>query len=320
MTDPAGAEHAGSSGIIARLRELATFIAPTTVATALLFYFGYVATRSRFEYFGVYLDMTNLSTQNLLLYGLEVVYVPAALAFLTALVLVAVHSTVSWLAGRKDRDGATFLLALAIALGGLLLLGRALIGMFISRIEENEPVPGTTALALAAGPALIAYAVCMAGRVAGRRLAEGDDGARGLERFAAWSAGERASRLRHGALACVIGLAVAGLFWAANEFAWAYGAGKAYDDALHMRERPAVILESREELVDPPPGIDEMVLAASTTAAENGGFRYRYEGLRLLLTSDGRLYLVPQQWSEDSRTTVVTYDENVRVRLIPTPH
>jgi hypothetical protein len=63
-----------------------------------------------------------------------------------------------------------------------------------------------------------------------------------------------------------------------------------------------------------------MVLAASTTAAENGGFRYRYEGLRLLLTSDGRLYLVPQQWSEDSRTTVVTYDENVRVQLIPTPH
>ena len=207
------------------------------------------------------------------------------------------------------------LLALAAALGGLLLVGRALVGMFVPRVEEGEPVPGTTALALAAGPALLAYAAWLAGKVAGRRLADDGGPAGGPVRFAAWSAGERATRLRRGALACVIGLGVAGTFWAANEFAWAYGAGKAYDDAVHMGERPPVVLETREQLAGPPPGIEKVMVAGGS--AGDGGFHYRYEGMRLLLASGGRLYLVPQQWTAQSRTTVVPYDGNVRVQLLP---
>jgi hypothetical protein len=307
----------GTSGLLVRLREIASFIAPTTLATALLFYFGYVATRSRFEYFGVYLDMTDLSNQNLLLYGIEVVYVPAALAFLTVLLIVAVHGTVSWLVSRPERDSLTLLLSLAAALGGLLLVGRALLGMFRPSIEETEPVPGTTALALAVGPALIAYAAWIAGRVSSRKLADEGGRARGSVRFAAWSASAGAARFRHGAVACVIGLAVAGLFWAANEFAWAYGAGKAYDDATKMWKRPPVILETKEQLAGPPPGIEETVLPPAAAAEGADAFRYRYQGLRLLLTSGGRLYLVPQQWTEGSRTTVVTYNEDVRVQLLP---
>ncbi len=316
MSDqPDGTGRPESAGVLSRLRELASFVAPTTVATALLFYFGYVATRSRFEYFGVYLDMTDLSNQNLLLYGLEVVYVPAALAFLAVLLLVAVHGVVSWLVSGAERDPVSMLLALAAALGGLLLVGRALIGMLVPRVEESEPVPGTTALALAAGPALLAYAAWLAGKVAGRRLADDGGPAGGPVRFAAWSAGERATRLRRGALACVIGLGVAGTFWAANEFAWAYGAGKAYDDAVHMGERPPVVLETREQLAGPPPGIEKVMVAGGS--AGDGGFHYRYEGMRLLLASGGRLYLVPQQWTAQSRTTVVPYDGNVRVQLLP---
>jgi hypothetical protein len=319
VTEPESGAGGAAVGVLGRLRELAAFVAPTTVATALLFYFGYVATRSRFEYFGVYLDMTDLSNQSLLLYGLEVVYVPAALGFLAVLLIVGLHAAVSWLATGAERDSVTLLVALAAALGGLLLAGRALVGMLVPRVEENEPVPGTTALALAAGPVLLAYAAWIAGRVASRQSIEGNEPTRGWVRFAAWSAGERGSRLRHGAVACVIGLAVAGLFWAANEFAWAYGEGRAYDDALRMPERPAVVLESREQLAGPPPGITESVLVAGRTAAD-GGFRYRYEGGRLLLASGGRLYLVPRHWTKESRTTVVPYDENVRVQLLPTPH
>jgi hypothetical protein len=43
--------------------------------------------------------------------------------------------------------------------------------MFLPHIKENEPVPGTTALALAAGPACIAYAVWIGTRIGNRRLA-----------------------------------------------------------------------------------------------------------------------------------------------------
>ena len=295
-------------GVVGRLRELAGIVAPTTVVAALLFYFGYVATRSRFEYFGVYLDITDLSNQSLLLYGLEVVYVPAALAFLAVLLIVGLHSTVSWLTSDAARDPASLLVALGTGLAGLLLVGRALVGMFVPSVEEREPVPGTTALALAAGPALLAYAVWIASRVAARRAVGGPLG------FAAWLAGDSAARLRRSALACVLALAVAGLFWAANEFAWAYGAGRAYDDALHMRDRPAVVLETKDPLTGPLPGVRETDLAGGQDAA----FRYRYEGLRLLVAGGGRLFLVPERWVAASRTTVVRYDDGVRIQLVPT--
>ncbi|MFL6130754.1 MAG: hypothetical protein ACJ73E_17030 [Mycobacteriales bacterium] len=296
------------AGVVGRLRELAGIVAPTTLVAALLFYFGYVATRSRFEYFGVYLDVADLSNQSLLLYGLEVVYVPAALAFLAVLLIVAAHGLVSWLVGEAARDPVSLLVALGLGLTGLLLLGRALVGMFVPSIEEHEAVPGTTALALAAGPALLAYAVWIASRVAQGKPADGPP------RLLAWLAGDSAARLRYGALACVLALAVAGLFWAANEFAWAYGAGRAYDDALHMRDRPAVILETKDPLTGPLPGVTETDLAGR----KDETYRYRYEGLRLLVAAGGRLFLVPERWVAASRTAVVPYDDGVRMQLAPT--
>lgn len=42
------------SQIRERLGAVANVIAPTTVVTTLLFYFGYVATTARFGHFGVY--------------------------------------------------------------------------------------------------------------------------------------------------------------------------------------------------------------------------------------------------------------------------
>jgi hypothetical protein len=283
----------------ARFRELASVVAPTTVVTALLFYFGYVATRSRFEYFGVYLDLTDLSTQNLLLYGLEVVYVPAALAFLAALLVVGVHGAVSWMLADRRRDQASLVVALAVALGGLLLVGRALVGMLVVEVEAAE-VPGTTALALATGPVLLAYAAWIAGRVTTRRSPG---------HLTAWFASPGASRLRHSAVACVVGLVVAGLFWATNEFASAYGSWRAYDDALHLPDRPGVVLEAKEPINDPPEGV--------TVARGSQAFPHRYEGLRLLLASGGRLFLVPEHWTRGSRTIVVPYDGSVRMQLFP---
>lgn len=316
MTDGTDGEGSSSTaGVLARLRELASFIAPTTVATSLLFYFGYVATRSRFEYFGVYLEMTDLSNQNLLLYGLEVVYVPAALAFLATLLLVAVHGTVRWLVSTARRDSVNAAIALAAALGGLLLIGRALVGILVPRVEATEPIPGTTALTLAAGPALMGYAAWIASRIATRAAGAGD--ASGPVRFAAWCAGDSATRLRRSALGCIIALSVAGLFWAANEFAWAYGAGRAYDDALHMPERPAVILETKEPLTGLPDGITATLLPDGGTA-ETATFCCRYDNMRLLLASGGRLFLVPQDWTATSRTVVVPYDSDVRIQLMPT--
>jgi hypothetical protein len=45
-----------------RLSQFASIAAPSSVAAALLFYFGYVATYARYLYFGVDLTALDLST------------------------------------------------------------------------------------------------------------------------------------------------------------------------------------------------------------------------------------------------------------------
>lgn len=109
-------------------------------------------------------------------------------------------------------------------------------------------------------------------------------------------------------------LLVAGLFWMANGFAALYGKGRAEDDVRALPRRPEVVLDTTDPL-DFPAGVTETQLPADA-----GDFRYRYRGLRLLVESGGRLFLVPAVWDQDlSRAVVVEYGESVRLQLIPQP-
>jgi hypothetical protein len=305
------AEDGGTDGFsFARLKQLTSIIAPTTMITALLFYFGYIGTKSRFEYFGVYLDMTDLSNQQLLLYGLEVIYVPAALGFIAVLVVIAVHAGVVWLLDVRRSDTAILVIGLGAILLGILLIGRGLVGILVSRVYENEEPPGTTELALAIGPATAAYGIWICVRRV-RRVAAGG---RTPSAFLTWYDSTVMMGLRRSGQICAGGLVVAGLFWAVHTFAWAFGEDRAYRFALDLPEQPEVVLDTGERLTDVPAKVTESPLPATQEAA----YRYRYRGLRLLLASGGRLFLVPQPWTRQGRTLVVPYDGDVRIQLIPT--
>jgi hypothetical protein len=301
----------GAEGLsFARLKQLTSIIAPTTMITALLFYFGYIGTKSRFAYFGVYLDMTDLSNQQLLLYGLEVIYVPAALGFTAVLVAVAIHAGVIWLLDVRKSDTAALVIGLGAILLGILLIGRALVGILVPQVADHE-YPATTQLALTLGPAMTAYGIWICVRRA--RRATADD--RGASAFVTWYDGAMMKGLRRSGQIGAAGLIVAGLFWTVHAFAWAYGPGLAYEDAVELPKRPEVVLDTTERLSDVPPLITESTLPATKEAA----FRYRYRGLRLLLASGGRLFLVPRNWTVQGRTLVVPYNSDVRIQLIPTP-
>jgi hypothetical protein len=306
---PPPAEQDAPEGLWSdRLKQLTSVIAPTTMISALLFYFGYIGTRSRFEYFGVYLDMTDLSNQQLLLYGLEVIYVPAALGFTAILAVIVMHACVRWLLDVRKSDTAALVIGLGAVLLGILLMGRALVGIFVSRVYDNEIV-GTTQLALATGPAAAAYGIWICIRRARRAMADG----RAPSAFVAWYDGTAMKGLRRGGQVCAAGLVVAGFFWAVHQFAWASGQDRAYDDAVGLPKEPEIILDTGERLTDVPATVKESEL----TATQEAVFRYRYRGLRLLVASGGRLFLVPQPWTEQSRTLVVPYDGDVRIQLIP---
>jgi hypothetical protein len=269
----------------ARVRDIAGIVAPTTALTALLLYFGYIGTRARFAYFGVYLDLTEISNQDLVLYGLEVLYVPAALVLLAILAGAGCHAAVRWLVGRPDRRRAAITAAAFAILAGVLLLARGVIGLLVVRVSRTE-IPGTSPLALALGPALIAYGLWAGGKVLGRH------------------------RVHRVVTVAAAGLVLVGLFWAANSFAWAFGQGRAVDDARTLPDRAEVVLDVKERLLDLPEGVSE-------TALPGEGFRYRYRGLRLLVAAGDRLFLVPATWTERGRTLIIPYDNDVRIQLIP---
>lgn len=322
--------------IWARLWTVANVIAPTTALTTLLFYFGYVATTARFRYFGVYLDMVDLSLQEMLLYGVEVVYPPLIVLAVISLVVIAAHTTVRWTVSSPDRDAITGWVGLFTVLLGLLAFTRGVVGLLVPRVARTETI-ATTPVCLGCGALAIAYGLGLlrtfAIRWDRRRAAVGDPPADPVPaappappappeppapaahsgELADWLESPAVRRISRYALAWVAVIVVAGSFWTANSFAAAYGRGRALDDAASLEHRPEVVLYTKEPLRDVPTGVEQTEVAA----AEKDSYRFRYRGLRLLVESNGRLFLVPARWiAGSSETLVVPYDDSVRIGLI----
>jgi hypothetical protein len=104
----------------------------------------------------------------------------------------------------------------------------------------------------------------------------------------------------------------AGIFWATATIAQWSGLGLAKYDAQHLDALPSIILDTKERLfLRDGPVIGETVLPSS----DGQTFHYRYRGLRLLIESQNRMFLVPYQWSASDSTLIVPLDGSVRIQF-----
>ena len=96
---------------------LSSFVAPLTLVTALLFYFGYVSTREFFRYFGVDVDIIGLSSQEFVMRSPGALFIPVMVLTLLAAGMLRKEP-----GGRVSREG---LLGLAYLVGaaGTLMVG-----------------------------------------------------------------------------------------------------------------------------------------------------------------------------------------------------
>ncbi|MFE6615904.1 hypothetical protein [Amycolatopsis sp. NPDC057786] len=289
MTD----EQPPQSAFLHRLSQFASVAAPTSVAAALLFYFGYVATYARYAYFGVDLTALDLSTIEVLLHGAEALYVPvAALVVLTLVLHLLVRGIKRMLASRRWRR-LVRIFAVALVPLGVLLFARGVVGVVWPEVSQTE-FPGTTPITLGFGLPLAA---------AGLRL-----------RRAALGRARRKGPSETVVLTCLCLNVLLGLFWATNSFASAYGRGIAHTVGKRIaKERPAVVIDTQEPLQLNLPGMQERLLPT----AEGQKFRYRYRGLHVLTEAGGKLLLVTAERNGRSGTIVVPYDGSVRVIFIP---
>src|SRR3954469_15545543 len=72
----------------------AGIVAPASVLSALLFYFGYVSSRSQYEYFGVDVDTIGLSTQDYVMRSPQPLLVPLLVLTLVGAGLLVLHALI----------------------------------------------------------------------------------------------------------------------------------------------------------------------------------------------------------------------------------
>jgi hypothetical protein len=272
-----------------------SIIAPATLITALLFYFGYVSSRAQFDYFGVDVDTIGLSTQDYVMRSPQPLLVP-----LLVLTLIGGGFLVAHIAARRRAavDPSFRSLAKRMVVAGLILLGLGVILLFAyAVIDDWAYYPLVTPLILAVGGTFTAYGISTI-----RWMDKRAQSAPGHSAFAG------------PAVLLSIWLAVAAsLFWATATVAQWSGRGLAKEQARSLSELPSVIVDSKQRLFIPSGiGVGERDL---TGEADNQTFRYRYWNLRLLIHGQDRMFLVPATWHPNNTTLLIPLDGDVRVQF-----
>ncbi len=292
MADPTAAEE--PTALLERVLSLGgRIIAPATVISTLLFYFGYVSSRSQYDYFGLDVDVIGLSTQDYVMRSPQPLLVPLLVLTLLGAGASAGHAVLRRRAGRTS--GLRFVARRMLLVGSVVLVA-GLVLLFGYAGIGRWPLYGLiTPLVLAVGSASTAYGL---GTL--RWLDERDPA--------------RRTRLGPGGVVILLWVAVAaGLFWGTATVAQWSGRGLAGEQAQRLDELSSVIVDSKQRLFLPADaGVRERDL---TGAATDQPYRFRYSNLRLLIQGDGAMFLVPGTWSPAATTIMLPVDGDVHVQF-----
>ena len=292
-SDPPAADRLGQFGKWLSLGG--SIIAPATLISTLLFYFGYVSSRAQYDYFGVDVDTIGLSTQDYVMRSPQPLLVPLLVLTLMGAGFSAAHAAVRRRATVEPsfRSVARLMVVaglLVLALGVVLLFGYAVIGRW-------PYYPLVTPLVLALGGQLTAYGLSTIRWMDGRT----DAGA------GKWAVARPAVLIS-------LWIAVAAsIFWATATVAQWSGRGLGKEQARNLGELPSVIVDSKQRLFLP---VGSAVAERELTGtADAQTFRYRYWNLRLLIQGNDRMFLVPATWHASNTTLVMPLNADVRVQF-----
>jgi hypothetical protein len=275
-------EELGATDALPRLfKVVGGIIAPTSLLTGLLFYFGRSRAAGYYRYFHVNSTVLDLTTNDYLFSGVVGLFVPIAVAALLALVLLWLNRLLLTRVppGARRR-------AVRVLVPGAGVIGVALLVLAFADLLTEGRVFGvnsyTGGLCLAIGVILVVYAVrllrlALPAPAAGRRAATG---------LAEW-----------GAAFLLVSI---GLFWAANGYAFGVGTGDAITLHGALPMVPEAVLYSQQSLSLAVPGVTE-VRCGDPDAA----YRFRYDGLRLVRQAGNQYLLLPATWDRATGTAVL---------------
>lgn len=291
--DPA--ERGALEGFSGLWRVVGQVAASTSLVLALMVYFGWVRTDVLFGAFGISSSALGQTVQDYALRSVGSLPRPLAVVLLALVLLRPAHHVVSRAVRSPHRIGrmvAPALLGIGVTAVGLGLLGFS--GLVVFDVEWPL-VP----MSLGLGLLVAAYGVTL--RPAPPR--RGTDPAPGRD-----PAPSALAVLQRVALAAILVLT---LFWSAAVYAQLDGVGAAERIAQRPASLPGAVVFTPHRLHIQTTGVVETVLPPEAEPR----YRYRYDGLRLLIRSEGRFFLLPVRWRPGQHAVVLNDDPEYRLEF-----
>lgn len=285
MTDDEGS----GSTLLRRLpsvtRLVAEVVAPTTLVTGLLFFFGWGHAYWFFHHFGVDSASLGLSRSDYLMRSVDGLFLPlagvAALALAVAWGrLLGEHLLPPSVRRPLRRWGPRA----AAVIGGLLVLN-GVSALFVATILNHG---------LAVAPLSFAVGIGILFRLVHRSGRAGPDWLAVLEWLAVF---------------VLVGLS---LFWAAFDYSAAVGRSRAAQFVDELPDAPETIVYSESRLNLSAPGVTEVRCAGDPDLA----YGFRYDGLTMLWQTGDEIVLLPLSWTRhDGVAVVIPRDAGVRLEF-----
>lgn len=298
MSTPRPEEATAATGVesfgLSRLGKLAAeIVAPTTLLTAVLFYFGWSHAFWFFDYFGVNSTVLGLTTQDFLMRAVDGLFVPITVAAVAGLAVVWGPAMLpARLRDRVRERIAPVVPRIASAVGLLLVVNG------LSRIVWLTPFNQTLAVAplcLGSGVVLLLYA-------ARRRRLQAAPNAAAPGHWIAW--------IEWSAVFALVGLS---MFWAANDYAAAVGTARAKELVQAIASHPKVVIYSARSL-----NLDQDGVRETHCPDAEAAYGFRYDGLFLVLQAGDQYVLLPDRWTpERGRAIVLPRTDFLRLEFVP---
>ncbi|MEV8530266.1 hypothetical protein AB0451_40470 [Streptomyces sp. NPDC052000] len=271
------------------LKTIAGFVAPTTLLTGLLLFFGSGYTDAFYEYFGIDAATLSFSTQDFLLRSARPLYMPVGVTLAIGLIGAVGYISISAM-GNSRPALPRYLRGVSLA---LIVCG---IALFIVGLLAGLNVWSAEALAipllLGGGLVLVVYGRTLRFKSTGHRYP-----------------GEVP------ALAIVAAMISLCSFWAVQVYAQESGRYDAEYLTRHLWLRPEIVVDMAERLYLAPGHAQETALPEGGAAQH---FKFRYTGLRLLAQSGNRMFVIPKGWTPARGTVMILpADTSVRVAFRP---
>jgi hypothetical protein len=286
--EPGPADPAGR--LRSLLEAVGQVVAPTTLITVLLFYFGWAQTNAVFLRFGIDQSALGLTVQDYLLRSVNSTFRPLAVLMLVAVAGLSLHISLT----RRPGTPRWWGMAAAVAGGLLLLTGLSGLWGWVRYRTDFPVIP----LSLGAGLGLLAYGGHLRARDPAHRPAS----------TAAPTALLATRRAVVGVFVTVM------LFWSVAVYAQARGAREAEVIAASLHRRPDVTVYSAKRLHLEGADVQEVELQGP-----EGAYRFRYSGLKLVIRSAGKWFLLPAGWTprRPGAAILLPDRDDLRVELAP---